>query len=148
MAGRSTYDRTVWKIVWQIPPGRVSTYGQIASMIPVPPGMDPASYLAISPRWVGYAMNAVSFADNPTVPWHRVINSKGGISLEAGSRPATIQRQRLEAEGIAFDSKDFVDFDVVGWEGPPESWLRERDLHAPHSMKSPPSDDPQQLSLF
>jgi hypothetical protein len=53
---RRTYDRIVWEIVWQIPAGRVMTYGQIASMIPAPSGMDVPAYERIAPRWVGYAM--------------------------------------------------------------------------------------------
>lgn len=43
-------------------------------------------------------MNAVSRVDEPTVPWHRVINSKGGISLPENSKSAAIQRARLRAE--------------------------------------------------
>jgi hypothetical protein len=94
-------------------------------------------------------MNAVSFRDEPTVPWHRVINSKGGISLEEGTAPAAKQRARLEAEGVRFDDKDMVDFNLVGWDGPDANWLNEQKLLPPHSMKTPPApDEPQQLSLF
>jgi hypothetical protein len=94
-------------------------------------------------------MNAVSFRDEPTVPWYRVINSKGGISLEEGTAPAAKQRARLEAEGVRFDDKDVVDFNLVGWDGPDANWLNEQKLLPPHSMKTPPEpDEPQQLSLF
>ncbi len=145
---KTGYYETVWEIVRQVTPGQVVTFGQIAAMIPAPPEIDPETYQRIAPRWVGYAMNAVSFSDNPTVPWHRVINSKGGISLEAGSKPAVQQRARLEAEGIEFNSKDLTDFDRFGWDGPPDDWLGANNLLKPHSMKTPPSDAPQQLSLF
>jgi len=145
------YYETVWDIVRQVPRGQVVTFGQIAAMIPAPEGVDPEVYQRIAPRWVGFAMNAVSFPDEPTVPWQRVINSKGGISLEEGSRPAIQQRTRLEAEGVEFDSKDQVDFERFGWDGPDDAWLRERGLLKPHSMKkAKPADDdsPQQLTLF
>jgi methylated-DNA-protein-cysteine methyltransferase-like protein len=145
---QEAYYQIVWEIVRQVPPGQVVTFGQIAAMIPCPDDVEPEVYRRIAPRWVGYAMNAVSFSDNPTVPWHRVINSKGGISLAEGSRPAMLQRQRLEAEAVQFDDKHLVDFDAVGWDGPAEDWLRERGLEKPHSMKSADSDNPQQLSLF
>lgn len=147
---QTEYYEIVWDIVRQVPRGQVVTFGQIAAMIPPPEGVDPELYKRIAPRWVGFAMNAVSFPDEPTVPWQRVINSKGGISLEAGSRPAIQQRARLEAEGVVFDGKDQVDFDRFGWDGPDDGWLRERGLLKPHSMKSKPADDdaPQQLSLF
>jgi methylated-DNA-protein-cysteine methyltransferase-like protein len=145
---QDAYYQLVWEIVRQVPPGKVVTFGQIAAMIPPPEAVEPDYYRRIAPRWVGYAMNAVSFSDNPTVPWHRVINSKGGISLAEGTQPAMQQRQRLEAEAIQFDAKDQVDFDAVGWDGPDEDWLRERGLDKPHSMRSPDADNPQQLSLF
>lgn len=147
---QTEYYEIVWDIVRQVPRGQVVTFGQIAAMIPPPEGVDRELYKRIAPRWVGFAMNAVSFPDEPTVPWQRVINSKGGISLEAGSRPAIQQRTRLEAEGVVFDGKDQVDFDRFGWDGPDDGWLRERGLLKPHSMKSKPADDdaPQQLSLF
>ncbi|MBZ0303012.1 MAG: MGMT family protein, partial [Anaerolineae bacterium] len=100
-------------------------------------------------RWVGFAMNAVTFPDVSTVPWHRVINSKGGISLEEGTRPAIQQRTRLEAEEVDFDAKALIDFDRFGWDGPDANWLSEHHLLAPHSMRTPPApDEPQQLSLF
>jgi methylated-DNA-protein-cysteine methyltransferase-like protein len=144
---QAVYYQTVWDIVRQVPPGQVVTFGQIAAMIPPPEDVEPELYRRIAPRWVGYAMNAVTFPDESTVPWHRVINSKGGISLEEGSRPATKQRTRLQAEGVIFDHNALIDFDQFGWDGPDEAWLRERALQKPHSMKSPP-DQPQQLSLF
>lgn len=144
------YYETVWDIVRQVPRGQVVTFGQIAAMIPPPEGVDAEVYKRIAPRWVGYAMNAVSFSDNPTVPWQRVINSKGGISLEEGSKPAVQQRARLEAEGVEFDTRDQIDFDRFGWDGPDEEWLAERSLLKPPSMKTPPAapDAPQQLTLF
>lgn len=147
---QQAYYEAVWEIVRQVPPGQVVTFGQIAAMIPPPQGVDPELYRRIAPRWVGYAMNAVSFPDEPSVPWQRVINSKGGISLEEGSRPAVQQRARLEAEGVEFNNNNQVDFDRFGWDGPDDDWLREHSLLRPHSMKSPPAppDEPQQLSLF
>jgi len=147
---QQAYYETVWEIVRQVPPGQVVTFGQIAAMIPPPEGVDPELYRRIAPRWVGYAMNAVSFPDDPSVPWQRVINSKGGISLEEGSRPAIQQRARLEVEGVEFNNNNQVDFDRFGWDGPDDDWLRKHKLLRPHSMKSPPAspDEPQQLSLF
>ena len=123
-----TYNATVWLIVKQIPVGCVSTYGQIASMIPVPDGSDPDQYRRLGARWVGSAMRVVR---DPDVPWQRVINSAGKISLPAGSSEATRQRQRLEAEGIEFDEKDRVDLKQYGWDGPDDDWLDAHDLLPP-----------------
>lgn len=130
-----TYNAVVWEIVRQIPPGCVSTYGQIASMIPPPPGVDPSSYDRLSPRWVGNAMNAVSGVEENEIPWQRVINSKGMISLPEGSRAAHEQRQRLEFEGVVFDAQERVDFQIYGWNGPDLNWLEQHNLFSPRSLK-------------
>jgi methylated-DNA-protein-cysteine methyltransferase-like protein len=142
------FYKIVWEIVRQIPEGAVATYGQIAGMIPTPEGVEPADYDKLSPRWVGDAMNAVSRVDEPTIPWHRVINSKGGISLPETSKSAALQRARLRAEHMLIDSDEKVDLDQFGWEGPDSTWLREHGLHAPRSLRKPPDDAPKQMSLF
>jgi methylated-DNA-protein-cysteine methyltransferase-like protein len=48
------------------------------------------------------------------VPWQRVINSQGKISLRPGLGPA-VQRNLLEQEGVVFDAKDRVDLKTYGW---------------------------------
>lgn len=105
------FNMLVWEIVCKIPAGKVATYGQIAALIASPPDMDARSYLTFSPRWVGGAMAACPEG----VPWHRVINAQGKISLRAG---AERQRQLLESEGVQFDDRDRVDLNRYGWSGP------------------------------
>jgi methylated-DNA-protein-cysteine methyltransferase-like protein len=140
MADRATYDHIVWGIVWQIPPGRVITYGQIASMIPMPDGMELPSYERIAPRWVGYAMRRC-MSDNlnnpgdptqPSIPWQRVLNSQGRSSLRGYEGDQ--QRTRLEDEGVEFDRSGRVDFEVFGWAGPDDDWLREHNLKRPQTL--------------
>jgi len=109
------YKVQVWALVRQIPPGRVATYGQIAALVPTPGGIDPKDYQAFGARWVGGAM-----ASCPSdVPWQRIINAQGKISLpEGGGR--SLQRDLLEAEGIEFDERGRIDLQKYRWEGPPE----------------------------
>jgi methylated-DNA-protein-cysteine methyltransferase-like protein len=114
---REEFNHRVWELVRQIPVGKVSTYGQIASLLPPPPGMDPKSYLAFGARWVGGAMAACP----QDVPWQRVINSQGKVSLRPGSG-GSHQRELLEAEGIIFDERDRVDLKKYAWAGPPEKF--------------------------
>lgn len=102
----------VWQIVRQIPPGKVATYGQIASLIPTPPGMSPQDFRAFGARWVGGAMAACP----DDVPWQRVINAQGKISLRGGGEEH--QRQLLEAEGVIFDVRNRVDLKQYSWPGP------------------------------
>jgi methylated-DNA-protein-cysteine methyltransferase related protein len=144
----AAFNALVWLIVRQIPAGQVSTYGQIASMIPAPAGADETDYQRLGAVWVGKAMNAVSARDDGDVPWQRVINSQGGISLPEGSRAAVQQRQRLEQEGVTFDSRQRVDLKRWGWDGPLEDWLRQHRLYRPVSLRAVTDDKPQQMSLF
>ena len=103
------FQSLVWDLVRRIPVGRVATYGQIAMLLPPPPGVDIEAYRAFGPRWVGGAM-----ANCPDdVPWQRVINSQGRISERPG---AERQRVLLEEEGVVF-VKDKVDLKKFGWKG-------------------------------
>jgi methylated-DNA-protein-cysteine methyltransferase-like protein len=103
------FNHQVWDIVRQIPIGKVATYGQIARMIPAPEGVDEKAYRAFGPRWVGGAMAACP----DDVPWQRVINSKGEISLRPG---AEHQRQLLEEEGVQFNERGRIDLQTFGWQ--------------------------------
>jgi len=89
----------IYALVRQIPTGRVASYGQIASLA------------GCTAREVGYAMAAVK---DPDIPWQRVINSQGKISLGEQSGGA-LQRQLLLDEGIQFDDRGRVNFKVYGW---------------------------------
>lgn len=143
----TTFNNLVWEIARQIPEGQVSTYGQIASMIPPPEEVDPDRYRRLGARWVGTAMNACP-AD---VPWQRVINSKGMISLPKGSASADSQKALLEMEGVEFNEHERVDFEQYAWDGPPDDWLTQRDLLPPRSLKKNKKKgkpDSNQLSLF
>lgn len=138
------YNALVWEIVKQIPEGQVSTYGQIASMIPAPEGVESADYIRLAPRWVGDAMNITPPGQG--IPWQRVIGGKGTISLPEGSRRAVNQRELLEQEAINFDDKGRVDFEQFAWDGPDAGWLNERGLNTPKSLRKPKT--PEQPKLF
>ncbi len=108
------FQSLVWDLVRQVPRGRVATYGQIALLLPPPPGVEIEAYRAFGPRWVGGAM-----ANCPDgVPWQRVINSKGEISPRPG---AGRQRELLEEEGVSFNEKNRVDLKKFGWSGSDEA---------------------------
>ena len=126
------FNPIVWAIVRQIPYGKVSSYGQIASMIPPPPRVDPLTYAHVRARWVGTAMRLSVGGD---LPWHRVINSQGTISNlpQPGAREE--QRRRLEAEGVVFDTLDKVNFKICGWAGPDAEWLTANGLLPPKKLK-------------
>jgi methylated-DNA-protein-cysteine methyltransferase-like protein len=83
-------DQRIWQVVSMIPRGRVATYGDVARQ----------AGLAGAARRVGRALRGLP--DDTRIPWHRVVNASGRISLPAGSRGQVIQRQRLEEEGVVF----------------------------------------------
>jgi methylated-DNA-protein-cysteine methyltransferase related protein len=109
----AAFNAQVWEAVKQIPVGKVSTYGQLAGMIPPPENMPAQDYKAFGPRWVGGALAK----SPPGIPWQRVINAQGKISLRKG-RGYEMQRELLEAEGIEFEAGDRIDLGRFGWEGP------------------------------
>ncbi|RIK39934.1 MAG: cysteine methyltransferase [Chloroflexi bacterium] len=107
-----TYER-IYEVVRLIPPGRVATYGQVASIVG-----------NCTARMVGYAMAALPPGSD--VPWQRVINAQGKISLRADSAGNARQRQLLEEEGISFDAQGRVNLRQVRWRGPQLDWLLEQ----------------------
>ncbi len=94
--------QAIYRVVKRIPKGRVATYGQIAEL----------AGLGGHARQVGYALHALD--DSMSVPWHRVINARGEISLR-GMYAGDIQRQLLEREGVDFDDRDRIDLARYRW---------------------------------
>ena len=121
------FNAQVWEIVRQVPPGYVTTYGQVASILPPPGGLNQPDYEAFAARWVGGAMAVCPEG----VPWQRVINAQGKISARPG---AAMQRSLLEAEGVVFDDKGRTDLNVYGWAGPDAAWLKERGYFKPKPL--------------
>ncbi|MFY9224075.1 MAG: MGMT family protein [Blastocatellia bacterium] len=96
----------VYKIVLQIPLGKVATYGQISRLLNE----------CLSAAGVGWAMKATP-NDGRKIPWHRVVNSRGGISTEKLLNFApSLQQHLLETEGIIFNQQGFIDLKVFQWQ--------------------------------
>jgi len=101
--GPGTRER-IYAAVRRIPRGRVATYGQVAALAGLPGHA----------RQVGYALAALPAGS--AVPWHRVINAQGRISLRREGPPAGLpQRLRLEGEGVTFDAGGRVSLARHGW---------------------------------
>ena len=99
---KSLFPR-IYEVVRQVPRGRVASYGQIAGIVGA--GCDA--------RMVGYAMAATP--EGSDVPWQRIVNREGKISLSG--QGGEIQRMRLEAEGVTFDARNRIDMKRFGWAG-------------------------------
>jgi methylated-DNA-protein-cysteine methyltransferase-like protein len=99
-----TYER-IWSVVRRVPRGRVATYGQVAAL----------AGFASQPRLAGYALHALPAES--AVPWHRIVNARGCISLPAIDGQYSLQRAMLEAEGIVFLGER-IDLRRHGWKAP------------------------------
>ena len=97
------FQRAVYRLVEEIPRGRVATYGQLASILGWPRAA----------RAVGYAMRHCP----PNVPWQRVVNASGGISLRANVGSMLTQRLLLEQEGVRV-RRGRIRLDQHRWTGP------------------------------
>lgn len=107
------YYQQVWSLVRQIPAGKVASYGMVAALIPPPPNINPEDYRAWGARWVGGAMARCPEG----VPWQRVVNSQGKISLPRGG-PYERQQGLLQEEGVVFGPSGKIDLNRFGWAGP------------------------------
>ncbi len=128
-----SFFEIVWDIVCQIPAGKVSSYGQIASMIPPDEDRDAAQMKRLAARWVGTAMRKTP--RGKSIPWHRVINSRGKISFPPGSMKAEQQQRLLEMEGVHFECGGMVDFSLVAWRGPDDEFLALKGLFPPNPLR-------------
>ena len=96
------YSR-IYNFVRRIPRGKVASYGQIARLAGLPNGA----------RQVGYALHRLP--EGTDIPWHRVINRLGQISLDPMHAGGDLQRALLESEGVVFDLSGRTDLEKFGW---------------------------------
>ena len=97
------WNEDVWELVALIPCGKVATYGQLAGMLGFPRRS----------RHVGFALKQTP--DGLALPWHRVINSRGEISLPPLSEGWHLQQHLLKAEGVVFNDNHRISLKKFGW---------------------------------
>jgi methylated-DNA-protein-cysteine methyltransferase-like protein len=116
----TNFYEQVYAIVRRIPKGEVTSYGRIAAMLGSPNAA----------RAVGYALRALKDkGDDPAyadVPWHRVVNSQGRISIVNREYGARLQAELLRADGVAVSEELRIDLEVYLWPG--LHWLEVDDL--------------------
>ncbi len=103
-----SFEARVLAMVARIPPGRLATYGQIAELI----GAWGCA------RQVGWTLRRLPLPS--PIPWHRVVNARGGISLSPAREGSDwIQAELLRAEGIPVDDRGRLPLALHRWR--PES---------------------------
>ena len=93
----------IYRVVRHIPKGRVATYGLVARLAGRPGAA----------RTVGWALSALP--DDSDVPWWRVLNAAGRISLSGADHGSVVQRALLLREGVKFAPGGAVNLAVFGW---------------------------------
>ncbi len=96
--------KSVWQVVCGIPCGHVLTYGEVARLA----GMSRAA------RMVSQAMRRAPRSQK--LPWHRVINAQGKISIPQDSPYHQRQKELLESEGVVFLNGK-IDLNRFGYQG-------------------------------
>ena len=97
------FTSEVIALIKSIPKGKVATYDQIAYLTDHYPSV----------RRVVWILHSCS--EKEGLPWHRVVNSKGTISLKPG-KGYEKQKAMLKREGIVFDERDRIDLECYRWE--------------------------------
>ncbi len=97
-----SFRQRVFQIIAAIPAGRITTYGEVAR-------------LAGSPRAARQVGGILSrLPPGSRLPWHRVLNRHGGISLPG--EDFLRQKTALEAEGIEINNQGTVDLERYRWQ--------------------------------
>ena len=102
MAGSTSFFEQVWAVVAEIPPGRVTTYGDIAEYL----GRRGAA------RTVGWALNE---AVGTGLPCHRVVNRNGELTGRRYFETPHVMEERLRSEGVTFVGPNRVALDEHRW---------------------------------
>ncbi|WP_312176635.1 MGMT family protein [Pseudescherichia sp.] len=101
MADNDSFPQRVWQIVAAIPPGSVTTYGEVARLAGSPRAA----------RQVGGVLRRLP--EGSTLPWHRVVNRQGQISLTGPDLQR--QRQALLADGVQVTGSGEIDLAQYRW---------------------------------
>lgn len=101
----SSFKEKVLQTVKQIPKGKVASYGQIALYADSPRAA----------RQVGWILN--KFGNTPGIPWWRVINNTGRISIKHSEISAQMQKELLEEEEIEVSNLFEIDIEKYRWQG-------------------------------
>lgn len=94
-----SFFKRVYAVVQRIPAGKIATYSQVAALVSTPRAA----------RVVGWALKALP--PDTDVPWQRVVNSAGRISIENLYWPPVLQAELLQKEGVEITQ----DTDGIYW---------------------------------
>src|SRR5262245_5258328 len=123
MPKRPEFSERVYRMVRRCPRGRVVSYGGIAALLGHPRAA----------RGVGTALSALP--DGSDVPWWRVVNHNGEISIKGVPHGPQLQRALLLAEGVEFDRRGRIDWKQFGWDGKAKKAARRPVVRGSHNLE-------------
>ncbi|WP_374076020.1 MGMT family protein [Bdellovibrio bacteriovorus] len=103
MEQQTEFSKKVISFIKKIPKGKVATYGQIAKLAGKPQGS----------RGVAWILHSCS--ESHSLPWQRVLNSKGKISFPPSTSSYVRQKRLLQKEGVEFGERDQIDLKKFQW---------------------------------
>ncbi len=98
------FTQNALDVIKHVPEGKVVTYGIVAALAGKSNGA----------RQISRILHSMSKKHN--LPWHRVVNAKGKISLRP-SQGYELQKALLESEGVRFSQNDTIDLKIFLWKG-------------------------------
>lgn len=106
----ATFRDAVHAVVRSVPCGRVTSYGAVAALAGSPRAA----------RGVGAVLNALP--PDTDIPWWRIVNRQGRVTIPSALGLRALQRTLLEREGVSFLGDGSVDLDRHEWAGPDGEW--------------------------
>ena len=95
------FTKRVYKVVAQIPKGRVMTYGQIAAVC--------------GAAWAAWEVGQIAHSGPSGLPWQRVVNKQGGLAAGWPNGGQTAHAERLRADGVEVSEEYTVDIKGLLW---------------------------------
>ncbi len=94
----SLFKKRILEVVSKVPYGNVVSYGQVALYVGVPRGA----------RQVGWILNG---SEGVEIPWWRVVNNKGLITIKGSKYSNVEQRNLLLGEGVEVNKDFYLDME-------------------------------------
>ena len=100
------FKEQVYRVVKEIPEGKVASYGQISALC--------------GAAWAAWEVGQIAHLGPADIPWHRVVNKKGGLASGYVPGGPETQRRLLQNEGITFTDMQTVKMDQYQWRPNPK----------------------------
>jgi methylated-DNA-protein-cysteine methyltransferase related protein len=95
------FAQRVYSLVERIPEGRVMTYGQVAAIC--------------GAAWAAWEVGQIAHRGPADLPWHRVVNKKGGLAAGWPNGGRSAHAALLVSEGVEVSDNFQINVDELLW---------------------------------